>query len=186
MKIHLAGIIVNLISAFIIFCLGIIYSKTLGKRIREHFNIMRKIFPFQLKKDNNLVLTFGYVKPEKVKNYSIEQGDVTALLSSKDLIELYDSNCKIDICDSISIKDNFNSYKNLFILSGPKWNKITEYFIGRIGSPITFNKNPVGLLVKTARMNKEIIYETIRREGELADECYGIVIGGKINNNISE
>ena len=186
MKIDLSVIVINLISAIIIFFLGIIYSKIISKKIREHFNVMRKIFPFQLKKNNRLVLTFGYVKPEKITNYSVEQGDLTALLSLKDLIELYDSNCKIEICDSISIKDNFNLYKNLFILSGPKWNKITEYFIGRLGSPITFNKNPAGLLVKTARMNKGIIHETIRREGEIADECYGVVIGGKIKNNISE
>ena len=178
----LISIIINLISSPIAFIAGIIYKKILVP-IGKYQNVLLKILPFNLQSEDKIVLTYGYVLPETTSNYMIEEGDLIALFTAKELISSHYSEQNFLLQDSITIANDLSSYKNIFSLSGPKWNKITEYYLGQIGSPATFSKKPKGVAVKTSRMHEPLIYETLRKEGQLATTCYGIIIGGRLNVN---
>ena len=180
------GIIINLISAPLIFFGGILFNKTLGQRIRRHMNTLRNLMHFRLKGEDKILVTFGYVIPEASTNYVIEQGDVTALLSAKDLIISFCPEQQLELRDSISVKDNFASQRNIFSLSGPKWNKVSEHYLGQLGSPATFCRNPKGVMVNTSRMSEPIIYKTVRKDHELAQTCYGLIVSGRLNHDTKE
>jgi hypothetical protein len=62
--------------------------------------------------------------------------------------------------------------------SGPRFNRITEQYIGKLGSPVWFSKSSRSLIYRDSTTGKEEVYVTKRADAGLALRCYGVILSG--------
>ena len=179
----LLGIISNLIVLFI----GIIFGSKIENILRERKNYFYKLLPFDFTKNKPIIITFGYVSHNlNSKNYSIEQGDLIALLSCFKILTPIGKKNELFFKESINIINDLNLHTNIFTISGPKWNPVTRYFLGEIGAPVKFHKNPKGIYVKTALMARRKFYQIDKEEGKLPKTCYGVIFSSKFKDSYNQ
>lgn len=67
---------------------------------------------------------------------------------------------------------------NIVSVSGPKWNKTTEHFIGKVGSPLYFSKDVKGVMEKGKSDQHENVYEfSIKKEtNQIVVRDYGFIL----------
>lgn len=183
MALILISLLINIVSAPIVFWLGRGYQRKISPSISRRLNVLRSLLPFELQHEP-LVITYGYVMPRnKGDLFSVEQGDLIALLKAYQLVTTFCGSQQIQILDSFSLRSSIDLHKNIFTLSGPKWNPVTDYYLGRLGSPAQFSSNPRGIRVQTPAMNSPVFYRTEREDGKMASDCYGLILSGSIQED---
>ena len=176
----ITGIFINLVSAVILFFLGILFNSKITPLINRQINPLRAFFYSNSKSQlNQSVVVHGYVRSENDR-YFIEQGDLQALMQMEYIVSELCSSDKIIIKDGIHKSNDFHNVQNLFSISGPKWNKYTENLIGLLGSPVTFKKTQKQILVRTSRMESPVIYSTKLNAENKIEVCYGFLIYSKL------
>src|SRR5437879_4459989 len=97
MALILLGLLINIASAPIVFLLGRGYQRKISPSIARRLNVLRSLLPFELQ-DESLVITYGYVMPRnKGDLYSVEQGDLIALLKAYQLVTTFCRSQQIQI-----------------------------------------------------------------------------------------
>ena len=179
------GIAINIISAPIIFIFGIIFTKKIFPSINERFNPLAKyIAPKNPGGGKNICVIHGYARTKSQQKdiAYIQEGDLGALLASSKLLSSSFDEKKITFKDGIEKNDCGEEYDTVICVSGPKWNKCTEHYIGAVGSPVSFLKNPKCVSAQTSKMNTPNIYQTETNDDGTINTCYGFVVYSELSN----
>lgn len=150
-------------------------SISFGKR-----SFLRSFTP----RTDRLNIVFGLISPKAsaLPYYMVEEGDVGALTSITALVtELYGHKNLKFVTDEDVTADLHNS-KHILSMSGPIWNDVTEFYIGRVGSPVTFGlneENNLKMVVNSRQGNRDEIESTYTSTGR-PKICFGMLISAKI------
>lgn len=179
------GITVNIVSALIIFLLGAIFTKKIYPALEKKFNPLVKFLRIKNGNDRNrMCVIHGYARARSQnKNILyIEQGDLHALMHANEILSTTFDKSYISFKDGI-VRNNCAMDNDVVLcISGPKWNKCTERYIGELGSPLKFLKTPKCVSVKTSRMDVPVNYVTEMATDGTITTCYGFVVFGQIDN----
>ena len=172
------SILANVITAPGVFLLGRLYSRRLEPKIARRFHVLRSIMPFDFSSPVPLAVVYGIVPPSMERSFAVEQGDLQALIKAQQLLsQLYEPD-RFHYQDGRSILQNLDHERNIFCLSGPRWNPVTAHFLGQLGSPARFVGTPAQIAVQTPEMNAPNSFETTRQPGQLATVCHGLILSG--------
>ena len=175
------GLLTNVIWGPIAFGAGQLYQKRLAPGVHRATHSLRSILPFAWGANEQLTITYGYVMPAgQTQVLSIEQGDVLALLKAHELASTFWSPERIRIQDSNALLPDLLARRNVLSISGPKWNKVTEHYLGTLGCPVHFISNPRALACHAPGRELPALYETQGRRGAIAQVCHGLIVSGSV------
>lgn len=170
-------IVINLIASIIFTILGAVSFRYLYLPYRRRANALSRLCPLDFSKDP-VYLCYGLVSPgDPGKHYTVAQGDLSAItLSYQVLAENYGGE-RVRIQNCVVTEPHLNEVSNLLTISGPRWNSITERYMGRLGSPLRFADDRKALMLSGPDGSQEIFPNKYRASGD-PEVCYGIVLGG--------
>lgn len=187
------GPILNSFFANVIYAiLGIVLFK-LYLEIKRRKNTLRQILGIKIqeiqflppgRKYKNIYISYGLVPPSElsIPEYAIEEGDARSLYTLVSFLsDVYDRDA-INVLNHEDIRSELENVDSLVTLSGPTYNKVTEYYLGRTGSPLGFfwENGSGGIRTELSDYEPEK-WETQYDENEKITKCYGIVLRSKIN-----
>ena len=164
-----------------LFFLGNFYHDKIAIKISKQRRLLLKIMSLIKTKDSKVAIIYGCVTPQRDSDaFFLEQGDFSAIIKSKDIIGKVFPTSKQDFLPGVNLCPDLLNYENIFSISGPKWNPITAKIINDLGCPVEFDfERRIVRVINNITM-KSIEYETKKIDGELATECYGIILSGSI------
>ena len=113
---------------------------------------------------------------EKTKYTTIEYGDIASTLLIFDRLKpAVAARVKHVVGSDIKMA----SQGNIVAIGGPKWNKVTEYLLGRMGSPIYFNQGTPGVIERRRTHQRENIYKSEvehQPDGSSRVRGYGFIV----------
>jgi hypothetical protein len=176
------GILIDLIASIIFTILGAVSYGYLYLPYRRRTNALSRLSPLDFSKDP-VYLCYGLVPPGerdkhyRDKHYTVAQGDLSAItLGYQILTENYGGG-RLRIQNCVATEPHLNEVSNLLTISGPRWNSITERYMGRLGSPLRFADDRKSLILRERGGSREIFTNTYRPSG-YPEVCYGIILGG--------
>lgn len=141
-----------------------------------------------LNKNDKISIFYGNIYRELSENSdrsfrkdyaTFEVGDIDSTLIIYDRFQ----NSSLNIIDHhIGNENKLISRSNIISISGPKWNKVSEKLIGKVGSPLYFKSGVAGLVEKRRTHPNENIYEIDIRntsDNSLCMKTYGFIILAK-------
>lgn len=170
-------ILINLIASIIFAILGAVSFRYLYLPYRRRTNALSRLSSLDFSKDP-VYLCYGLVSPDEPdKHYTVAQGDLSAItLSYQILAENYGGE-RVRIQNCVVTEPHLSEISNLLAISGPRWNSVTERYMGRLGSPLRFADDRKALMLSGPDGTREIFSNTYRPSGD-PEVCYGIVLGG--------
>lgn len=175
------GITANLIS----FLTGILFKTYLYTWYKRRTNPLRGLLPFG-NKPHQIAVAYGIIPPnESKKIYTIEEGDTHIIQGIQEVLSQMYGKRRLHVRSYVAIEQSLEIFDNVVSMSGPKWNRITENFIGQLGSPIQFGKSfgSDGLVLLNSEMQIAHKYDSIRTADTIAKKCYGFIIAGRIKRS---
>lgn len=149
---------------------------------RKQTNCLKKFSPLN-EKQGNIVICHGLIPPGNTgRGFLAEEGDLAALYTSFDVVSRLYGSAKATVEEPLSTFANFHNVSNVLALSGPKHNKITEFLIGQLGSPVRFDRVS-GNLLFTHKNGKVDPLATERALPHLATKCYGLMLAGRLTDS---
>lgn len=139
---------------------------------------------FGLSQVDETLVCYGNVQKEKLidsndsRSYTtFEYGDMASVLLVYDRLKnTYLSKVRHSVGYDLQ---NMPHNRNIVSIGGPKWNKLTEELIGRVGSPLYFNHGCTGIIEKRRTHQNENVYspETHFAGGDSRNvKDYGFII----------
>jgi hypothetical protein len=128
---------------------------------------------------------YGNVQKENLLNTTnvnsrsyttFEYGDIASVLLMFDRLK---STYAAKVKHSVGVDFDIVSQGNVVSIGGPKWNKVTEKLLGKIGSPLYFNRNAIGVIEKRRTHQNENIYSPEicqQTDDSLKVRDYGFII----------
>lgn len=159
--------------------------------IRRRRNFLRRILPFETWHvrwfpplnivREQVTVTYGLIPPEATKGryFAVEEGDVAALNSLVSLMQSLYGHDGVDVMNCYDAESRLHDVTNLVTLSGPLWNRVTELYLGRLGSPATFELWEKNVRLKVATRSGEVkFFTTTYGPKYRPTKCYGLVVAG--------
>ncbi len=178
----ITSITLSIIASVIFSILGALLYRYLYLPYRRRTNALSRLSPIDFSK-NPVYLCYGLISPSDAgKYYTVDQGDLSAIaLGYQVLVENYGQE-RIRIRNCMATEPLLSEVSNVLTISGPRWNSITERYLGRLGSPLRFADNRKSVdLCKPDGSPQETFTNTYRPSGD-PDACYGIVLGGSVSD----
>ncbi len=171
------SIIFAIIASIIFAILGAASFRYLYLPYRRRTNALSRLSPLDFSKDP-VYLCYGLVSPgESDKHYTVAQGDLSAItLGYRVLADNYGGE-RVRIQNCMVTEPHLNEVSNLLTISGPRWNSITERYMGRLGSPLRFADDRKAVILHKPGDSQKTFANTYRPSGD-PEVCYGIVLGG--------
>ena len=146
--------------------------------------------PFRIARDR-ISIVYGLVPPSaaKLPYHMVEEGDVAALHSVTSLLSVIYGRDNIEVENHCDIQSQLQQKLNVFVMSGPIWNEVTELYVGLAGSPVTWElcNGDTRLVVRPKPKDgssspvANIQYmETIYVGKHRPKKCYGLIIAAKV------
>ena len=140
----------DFLSPAIFTLLGIIVFKTYIT-ILKRYNKLRQVLDLNIwetnifpprRKSNDIWITYALIPPseQEVSQYTIEEGDARSLFTLVSFLSEAYKREQINVQNHEDIRSELDGIQNLICLSGPLYNKTTELYIGRSGSPVRFKQ----------------------------------------------
>ncbi len=171
------GILIDLIASVIFTILGAVSYRYLYLPYRRRTNALSRLSPLDFSKDP-VYLCYGLVSPDEPgKHYTVAQGDLSAITLGYQILEENYGGERLRIQNCITTEPHLNEVSNLLTISGPRWNSITERYMGRLGCPLRFADDRKSLILRERGGSREIFTNTYRPSG-YPEVCYGIILGG--------
>lgn len=175
---------VGAVTSLVGFGAGRGYHVHIRPRLDKRRRGLRALVPFDLRKNAPIVVTYGAVAdPQRAGRYSVEDGDVTALMRANQIAAWIASHERVLLKPAQSLIASLELHRNVFSISGPKWNPAAHRLIGALGSPIDFAGDERALVVLTREQEDEGVaaesYKTDREPGSLATTCHGLIVAGE-------
>jgi len=165
----------------LLFFAGNYYDNNIADKVSKQRRLLLKILSFVKSKDSRIAITYGCVTPLGDSDaFMLEQGDFSAIIKSRDIINIAFPTIRQDFLSSVDLFPNLLKYDNVFSISGPRWNTITAKIMGDLGCPVEFVAEKRMVKVTNKTTMKSVEYETVKKAGELATECYGIILSGNV------
>jgi hypothetical protein len=157
--------------------LGAVSYRCIYLPYRRRTNALSRLSPLDFSNDP-LYLCYGLVFPgEPHKHYTVAQGDLSAItLGYQILTENYGGE-RVRIQNCVATEPHLSEVSNLMTISGPRWNSITERYLGRLGSPLQFTDDRKALILHKRGESREFFTNTYRPSGD-PEVCYGMILGG--------
>jgi len=175
-------IIPTLLASFIMFAVGYFYRNNVAEVISKQRRAFLQIMPFTIGRDSKITITYGCVAPEGSSDaFLLQQGDFSAIIKAREIINNVFAISKQEFITSIDLSAQLLNYENILSISGPKWNAVTAKIMGELGCPVEFVSGKQMVKVTNKTTQKSVEYETKKKAGELATECYGIILSGSID-----
>jgi len=180
------------ISPFIIGILSSISATILTSIVWYMMNIIKNYNPLsiliKLDSKKKVNIYYGSIYHELQNNSQInhekglttfEIGDIEATMI---VYKCFNKLTKKEISHQVGNEKNYIKDSNIVSVGGPKWNKVTESLIGKLGSPFYFTSTKIGLLEKRKSHTTENIYNldvTISASNIKTIKTYGFIIIAK-------
>ena len=175
----------SVIANFVFFFLGIFFKTYIYPIYKKYTNPLRNILPFG-SNPSKIDVAYGLIQPSYSKQiFTVEEGDMLIIQGINNILSTIYSKKSIRINSYLAIEHNLEAVQNIVTLSGPKWNRITEHFIGQLGSPVRFGKayDLDGLVIVDDKNQIIDSFESKRTPSTLAQKCYGFIIAGKVRRS---
>jgi len=177
-------ILKSLIASTIFFLIGLAFGGVIYPAVKKRANPLSEILPFSLKKKENYIyICYGLANPKPRQNYYVvEEGDLSAIYSVVDIFTDIYKRERVNVLNHLSTEAILSEIKNIVTVSGPVWNCVTELFIGKIGSPVIFDRNSKNLVLTEKGEGKEhkTEYRTTYRKPNEPKKCHGIILCGEV------
>lgn len=172
------GILGNLIASAIWVIAGATAYRWLLVPLRRRRNVLSRCLPFVAR--NEITVCYGLLPPRQGHvYYTVEEGDLAAITyADSNLVQLYGRK-RVKTINFQSVEVRLSDIRNLLSISGPKWNRVTETLIGRLGSPILFDQTDA-LLVTRNSTGSQRQYRAVRRPNGDEEVCFGFVCAGQV------
>lgn len=138
-----------------------------------------------LNQKEETLICYGNVHKERLltsgdkieRNYAtFEYGDIASILLIYDRLKPM---CKAKVKHTVGSDLNIASQGNIVAIGGPKWNKITENLLGKIGSPLYFNQSDLGIVEKRRTHQNENLHTPDSQKqlnGSMRVKDYGFIM----------
>lgn len=170
-------IVINVIASIIFAILGAVSYRYLYLPYRRRSNALSRLSPLDFSKAP-VYLCYGLVSPSASSvNYKVVQGDLSAItLGYQILVENYGGE-RVRIQNAVVTEPHLSEVANLLTISGPRWNGITERYMGRLGSPLQFADDRKALILHERDGLQKVFINAYRPSGD-SEVCYGIILSG--------
>jgi len=176
-------IVSELISNLIWVLLGAVILYVYSKLLKPYSTALHYVLPFRFNKVP-IHICYGLVSPNPHnERFTIEEGDITALYTLVSLMNEVYGEKRIKVQSYIPTYHALETIDNLVSLSGPWWNKVTELYMGRLGSPVIFDRAS-DKVVFTDSNDQVKIFGTEKDASETPISCHGIVLVGEVRTAI--
>lgn len=148
--------------------------------IRRNRNILSRCLPFAVRDD--ITICYGLLPPRQGHvYYTVEEGDLAAIAyADSTLVGLYGRK-RVKTINFQAVEVRLSEIRNLLSISGPKFNRVTETLIGRLGSPILFDQTDALLVTRNNASQQQ--YRTVRRPNGDEQVCFGFVCAGQVTSS---
>lgn len=168
---------INLAASLIWAVVGAIFYRFAVIPLRRTRSSLSRTLPFDMKQP--ISICYGLIPPGPgTVYYSVAEGDLSAInYASNTLASMYG----VDTVRTYSFHTTemlLGDLTNILSISGPKWNRVTELMMGRLGVPFAFDETD-GLIVRHAD-GQSTTYRAERSPTGDERICYGFVCGGDI------
>ncbi len=143
--------------------------------LRTRLNVFSRILPFHMGE----LVTICYGLIDSGSYFSIEEGDLSAIETANNATTENYGSRNVKSYGYQAVEGRLNEIRNLLCISGPRWNPVTRHFLGALGSPVMLNHRTETLSVMRSDGSSQV-FQAKRRESDVVDECYGLILVGKL------
>lgn len=173
-------IFTNIVASVLFTILGALSYRFVYRPAKRRLNVLTRCLPFAIHGDT-LLACYGLLSPgvSGSSYYVVEEGDLAAITLAQEVLSENYGNERLKLCGYLAAEVFLRDTNDIFIISGPRWNRITEAYLGKLGSPAWFDLigGKSELIVHPAAGSLRRYQTTLGPAGE-ARISYGIVLAG--------
>ncbi|MEU9365645.1 hypothetical protein AB0D78_27950 [Streptomyces avermitilis] len=170
-------LLVNLLASLIWAIAGVVAYRFVFLPVMRARTALSRLLPFDLR--GKICICYGLLPPRPgTVYYTVAEGDLAAINTADSTLAGTYGRSRVQTMSFYSTEVRLGEIDNLLSISGPKWNRVTEVLLGRLGSPMTFNQTD-GLVVQRPG-SAPVEYHAVRRPDGDEQTCYGFVCGGVV------
>lgn len=174
---------VNLLSSLLWLVVGAAIYRLVITPLQQRRTVLSRLLRFR--SSEGVTICYGIIPPHRGSvYYTVAEGDLAAINHAYSALAASFGYNRVRAVSHQTAHGNLSGLPNVVSVSGPKWNRVTEILLGRLGSPVTFNQTEELVIQRPGEPEKR--FSTIRRPNGEEQTCYGLVCGGSIETSTGE
>jgi hypothetical protein len=169
---------VNVAASIAFAIAGVLTYRFIYLPLLRRSNILARSLPFDFS-SKSITISYGLVTPSPGSvYYTVEEGDLSAINFAVNAFAATFGRERVTTVNCYVAEAHLSQITNILSVSGPRWNRVTENYMGRLGSPATFERTDA-LVVKPLNSPETRYHATTLPSGD-EQVCYGFVLAGEV------